>query len=111
MVDNYGASLLEVNNNYKYRNVKKAITREEKEKMDLEELEAMMRNERAGMQYGEQMPKKKFRLNIQDHIEREDFPELSNVEFWLLYTASVNTYLALIDNNLNKKAKITAKKR
>jgi hypothetical protein len=64
VVDNYGASLLEVSNNYKYRNVKKAITREEKEKLDLEELEIMMRNERAGMQYGQQMPKKKFSLNV-----------------------------------------------
>ena len=57
------------------------------------------------------MPKKKINLNVQDHLEREDFPELSNVEFWLMYTGSVNTYLAVIDNNLNKKAKITVKKR
>ena len=53
VVDNYGASLLEVQNNYKYRNVKKSIQKqEEKSQLNLEEIEKMMRNERASIDYG-----------------------------------------------------------
>lgn len=107
VVDNYGASLLEVQNNAKYRHVKKAIKQEEKLSINIEELERMMRNERASIDYGAQMPKQRLRLNIQDHIEKEDFPNLTNVEFWLLLTQTVNTYISVIDNNLNKKVKIT----
>lgn len=112
VVDNLGASMLEVQNNEKYGNVKKVVEEEEKKGLDLEELEKMMARERLGMKGGSIatpiLPQ--LRLNMGDHIERENYPDLTDVEFYLLYTSKVSTYVAIIDNNLNKKAKITAKK-
>jgi hypothetical protein len=43
-------------------------------------------------------------------IDRGDFPELNEIEFLILFTERVTSYMAVINNDLNKDPKGTKKK-
>ena len=47
----------------------------------------------------------KTRGNLDGGISRGNFPELNEIEFRVLYTERVTTYMALINNDLNRESK------
>jgi hypothetical protein len=121
--DRAGASLLEVQTNKKYGNVKKVLDNQdlqdqeeykkrEKAREEVEELEKLLMVDKLDLELQKEAAKlqgiqlyDKTRGTLEGGIARGNFPHLNEIEFRVLYTERVTTYLALINNDLNKEKK------
>lgn len=91
----------------------------EKAKREIEDLEKMLMVDKLDLELQKEAAKlqgkqlyDKARGTLEGGIARGNFPHLNEIEFRVLYTERVTTYLALINNDLNKisKKKSTRKK-